>query len=308
MDVPAADTLREVLEKHHRTLQDELSTLLDSCAARATESERTRTLENLNQFLRQMRQAESPLAILNQLQAAARALGSTALVLRIEGDRCTDFENPEREFDPDSAPALRSVIETKDPVVTLATDAELSPALSAELAASAGAKAYLYPLTVRQKVVAVLVTTGNSDSARHELICEAAGLRLESLTGAPAAPAPGFVQIAAPDIPASETSGPRKWDDLSPEDQRLHLQAQRVARVKAAELRLNHADALRRGSFEGNIYGALRGEIDALRAEFLQNYLAKSATMVDYLHLEILRSLAHDDDRLLGKDYPGPMV
>jgi hypothetical protein len=30
--------------------------------------------------------------------------------------------------------------------------------------------------------------------------------------------------------------------------------------------------------------------------------------MVDYLHLEILRSLAHDDDRLLGPEYPGPMV
>jgi hypothetical protein len=30
--------------------------------------------------------------------------------------------------------------------------------------------------------------------------------------------------------------------------------------------------------------------------------------MVDYLHLEIVRSLAHDDDRLLGSSYPGPMV
>jgi hypothetical protein len=30
--------------------------------------------------------------------------------------------------------------------------------------------------------------------------------------------------------------------------------------------------------------------------------------MVDYLHLEILRSLARDDDRLLGQSYPGPMV
>jgi hypothetical protein len=30
--------------------------------------------------------------------------------------------------------------------------------------------------------------------------------------------------------------------------------------------------------------------------------------MVDYLHLEIVRSLAHDDERLLGAGYPGPMA
>jgi hypothetical protein len=30
--------------------------------------------------------------------------------------------------------------------------------------------------------------------------------------------------------------------------------------------------------------------------------------MVDYLHLELVRTLANDDAEALGKDYPGPMV
>ena len=30
--------------------------------------------------------------------------------------------------------------------------------------------------------------------------------------------------------------------------------------------------------------------------------------MVDYLHLELMRTLANDDADLLGKEYPGPMV
>ena len=30
--------------------------------------------------------------------------------------------------------------------------------------------------------------------------------------------------------------------------------------------------------------------------------------MVDYLHLELLRTLANDDADLLGSEYPGPMV
>ena len=33
-----------------------------------------------------------------------------------------------------------------------------------------------------------------------------------------------------------------------------------------------------------------------------------SPTMVDYLHLELVRSFADDDARMLGPDYPGPLV
>jgi hypothetical protein len=121
-------------------------------------------------------------------------------------------------------------------------------------------------------------------------------------------PTPELVHIAAP-AAADTASSPRlAWSDLSPEDQKLHLQAQRVARVKAAEMRLYHAEELRKGVFDGNIYNALQPEIDKARADFLQDFLSKSRTMVDYLHLEILRSLAHEDDRLLGQHYPGPMV
>ena len=98
------------------------------------------------------------------------------------------------------------------------------------------------------------------------------------------------------------------WETLSPEDQRLHLQAQRMARLRVAEMRLYNEADLRRGVASGNIYGTLQPVIDSARSQFLQDFLAKSATMVDYLHLEVLRTLAHDNDALLGPGYPGPMV
>ena len=124
-----------------------------------------------------------------------------------------------------------------------------------------------------------------------------------------ALPAPGLIQIEAPAIPATASVPEhRSWKDLSADDQKLHLQAQRVARVKVAEMRLYHAEQLRSGVASGNIYDALHTEIDNARTAFLQAFLSKSPTMVDYLHLELLRSLAHDDDRLLGENYPGPMV
>jgi hypothetical protein len=81
-----------------------------------------------------------------------------------------------------------------------------------------------------------------------------------------------------------------------------------MARVRVAEMRLYSEDSLRQGSGARDVYGALRKPVDAARQEFLHTYLSKSPTMVDYLHLEIVRSLANDDERLLGPDYPGPMV
>jgi len=98
------------------------------------------------------------------------------------------------------------------------------------------------------------------------------------------------------------------WDSLGVEEQKLHLQAQRTARLRVAEMRLYHESELKDGTAQSDIYSALREPIDAARQQFLENFLAKSPSMVDYLHLEILRSLARDDDRLLGNNYPGPMV
>jgi hypothetical protein len=128
---------------------------------------------------------------------------------------------------------------------------------------------------------------------------------LPSQPQSPAARPSEFIQLAAPARGPAER---RPWDDLSPDDRQLHLKAQRMARVRVSEMRLYQDEALRQGTARGDIYSALRPRIDAARKEFLENFIAKSSTMVDYLHLEILRNLAQDDDRSLGPEYPGPMV
>jgi hypothetical protein len=98
------------------------------------------------------------------------------------------------------------------------------------------------------------------------------------------------------------------WDALSPEDQAIHLRAQRFARVQVAEMRLHDAAAVQSGRTERDLYGALRSRIDAARAAFRQLYFAQCSNMVDYIHVELVRALAHDDADLLGKDYPGPLL
>ncbi|MDQ1469402.1 MAG: hypothetical protein QOJ99_882 [Bryobacterales bacterium] len=333
MDGSAASTWRAVFDKHHSALIDELASRLDSelhaavsavtdaereNAARQIESARRSTAEALNQTLRRMRLAPSEAAILQLLADATAAWADKLVVLSFENNQARsvgsrNLNGTGFSFETDKAGAIRSVLDSHDPMVALASPAEISPSLADAFAEpdNDSPKAYLFPVLVRQKVVAMLIAVGAVVPAPLELLSEAAGMKLELLTAPPPlAPLrnPELVQIAAPSVPPSATSERRLWEELSPDDQKLHLQAQRVARVRVAELRLYNAEELRKGTFEGDIYGALREGIDAARTAFLQSFLSKSPTMVDYLHLEILRSLAHDDDRLLGKEYPGPMV
>lgn len=291
--------------------------------------ERTRRTvsDGLNQTLRLLRQVPSQAGVLKLLAEASAPWAKSALAVALEDGEARSIAGRNLNYDDlpepvelSDAAALHSVFETTDPVSALASPAELSEPISA--AFGGDTRCQIFPIAVRGTITALFIASGDLITGALELLTEAAGMRLEAL--APATPpalkplaAPGLIQIATP-APAAAPSpadnetvaapAPTKWDDLSPADQKLHLNAQRVARVKVAEFRLYHADALRQGVFAGNIYNSLREQIDQARAHFRQNCLEKSATMVDYLHLEILRSLAHDDERLLGSEYPGPMV
>jgi len=98
------------------------------------------------------------------------------------------------------------------------------------------------------------------------------------------------------------------WESLAAEEQQIHLRAQRFARVRAAEMRLHEGPVVLAGRSRRNLYEALRGPIDEARGQFRRDFFARCPSMVDYLHLELLRTLANDDGELLGADYPGPMV
>jgi len=303
---------RDVIEKYHSTLVDELGSSLDSAfdaertrsaaeiervrrdAASQIERLQTEIVENYNQSVRRLQQAPSPSAIFELLAELAHAHAARVVVVSVQSGQTVarrGIDEGDLTIAVRDAAAISSAIASKDAVVAAASGAEISEPL-AKAFSDAGGKVYLFPLVVRQEVMSVLLASGNVTPAALELLGGVAALRLETF------PAPV-------EKPAVQRSG---WEALSEEDQKLHLQAQRVARVKVAELRLYHADELRKGVSEHDIYGALRDQIESIRTSFLQMFLSKSPTMVDYLHLELVRSLAHDDDRLLGENYPGPMV
>jgi hypothetical protein len=302
-------TWREVVAKYHSNLVDELSVRLDSdlrdAVSQAVADARRSQVESLNQVLRRLRTAGEE----HVLKLVAEGCGSFAgqlVVLVFENNQAksaagfgietAELGNGALSFDTGSAPAIVAAVDSRDPVVALSTEAEISPVLAKALQSASGEKAYLFPIVARHSVMAMLVASAVQASAPIELLCEAAGMRLETF------------QLMLSPQPKASAAAPLAWDDLNSEDRKLHLQAQRMARLRVAEMRLYHENQVRSGAAVGDIYGALQSEIDAARDQFLQTFLSKSSTMVDYLHLEILRSLAHDDDGLLGHRYPGPMV
>jgi hypothetical protein len=98
------------------------------------------------------------------------------------------------------------------------------------------------------------------------------------------------------------------WFQLSPQEQEVHLRAQRFARVQVAELRLYQSERVRQSRRDGNIYGVFRTEIDQAREEFRTQFVETCPSMLDYYHMELVRILANENEKVLGPDYPGPLV
>jgi hypothetical protein len=86
------------------------------------------------------------------------------------------------------------------------------------------------------------------------------------------------------------------------------LRAKRFASVKVAEMQLYQAAQVRAGHSARNLYAALRLQIEEARASFRERFLQPPDGIPDYLHMEIVRALAQNDETLLGPQYPGPLA
>ncbi len=286
---------RQILENRLSQLAAETEMLF----ADARERARRELAEQLNQAARRLFQAEDVDGMSAILASAAVPYASTVLVFRVAGGtaRSAKIEVPLA-----SAAAFSGAIESRDPVIAAATPGEVSAALVDLLGLSPEDRAYIFPLVAGQAVPALLYASGAVQGPALELLSQVAAAAWMRLQPA-AAPAPNLVSITP--LPSNPVS---PWDRLSSDEQQLHLRAQRWARVRVAEMRLRQSAVVQAARTKGNLYEGLREPVDAAREEFHRLFFAPSSSMVDYLHLELLRTLAHDDADLLGKDYPGPLV
>jgi len=310
---------------------EELKREFVSLSSQAVKAARSELTKDLNQSLRRLRQyqgeREWSSALMDALarftpQAALFELKNDVLLLRrqVNLDLAEDLQ-----FPVNSAPAFRSAIEAKDAVIALRSSSEVTEALSRP--GSAG-RAHLLPIANGSRVVAVAFAADDEDADLNglELVVGIASAVLErqSNRDVHGQIAPASVGPAAPasQRPEGQPNGRQphpgnpgapskrslpKWADLDDKGQLLHVRAQRFSRVTVAEMQLSRPEACRAGREKGNLYLFLKNEIDAARNAFREQFMV-IPSMVDYLHMELVRATAEGDEQRLGADYPGQLI
>jgi hypothetical protein len=306
---------RQLLQDRFTQVADDLEQLF----ADARERTRREYAEQLNQCVRRLRQAPDTDELAAVLGDAAALFASESLVFRIESGIA---KSPQIEVPLTEAPALASAVDMREPLVALAAPAEVSAPVVALLAHDESARVHLFPILSGDDVPALIYCWGTVQSPAIELLTQVTGAVWNALAASESEPEPAPVPAAAaepelitiavaaaaePEPAAAPAKPASSWEELAPAEQQMHLRAQRFARVHVAEMRLHYADAVQSGRTRRNLYDALREPIDTAREAYRKQFF-NCSSMVDYLDLELTRTLAHDNPELLGQHYPGPLV
>jgi hypothetical protein len=289
---------RQLLENRISEVSSELETLFEG----ALDNARREQAEQLNQTVRRLRIAPDAGELCATLaDAAARFAGNAILFRLVDGTAASDrIDVPLAD-----APALAAAAGSQDPLIAAATPGELSAPLAELLGHEPDTRVSIFPVVNGETVSALVYCWGAVQVAALELLAQVASAAWTAIP----VPPPQLVSIApAPEPPPAPGKPAAAWEELPPLEQQIHLRAQRFARVQAAEMRLYHADVVQAGRSRHNLYDALRQPIDDARHTFRAQFFDGCPSMVDYLHLEITRTLANDDPDLLGSTYPGPLV
>lgn len=284
----------------------------ETAREQAAESGRARVTDELNQLARRLRHYQRESDWCDAVLDGAARFTSEAALFAVNGDELTLRGTRSLALPSDfrlclgEARAFRSALEAGEPSIVLCTKDEVSGAIASAVSVN---RAFVMPIANETRKVALLfaVAGEQADMNALELVAQIAS---SALRRAPQTAAQ--IQIAAPTAPPLQAA-PRSEDRVSgwvgvPESEKLlHVRARRLARVKVAEMQLYRPEACRAGRIQADLYLFLKREIDAARGVFRSQFMS-ATSMIDYLHLELLRQLASDDESILGADYPGQMA
>ena len=271
--------------------------------------------ESLNRAARRILQAAKQAEWNSAVLDGASEFCSQAALFTVQGNQArlesATFGAGEVMVPLADAPALADALATREPVAAAWSVRELSPAL-VNAVSGVGGRVHLFPIAAGNRSVALLMAAGTDvDANGLELICSVAGaawqLRLPRNDGGPRA-SDSLVTLASP--PPRETNGDRADDDAAAEsgrEQELRRRARRYASVKVAEWRLYESARVALGRTGKNLYAVFQEEIDRERARFRAVFMEKDPAMVDYLHEEMIRTLAQGRADQMGENYPGAM-
>ena len=129
-------------------------------------------------------------------------------------------------------------------------------------------------------------------------------------------------EVPAPEVAALETPGageerpepeparPVALREVQPlsEEEKIHADAKRFARLLASEIKLYNEQRVEEGRLNRDIYVRLKRDIDRSRDMYEKRVSPLVSRKVDYFHDELIRVLGDNDPSTLGSDYPGPRV
>ena len=277
----------------------------DAVCFQRARSAREATTTQLNQLLRRLRSYKKESEWLSILAESASMFAGQLAIFEVHGSELKlriqrGMSLPEDLVMP-VTPAFASAVETKDTVVALRSAYEMGEALS-----HPEGRARLIPIVNGERVVAVLLAVDHADVDPNalELITGFASVVLERGSNADL-----HSQLVAKKAqPRSVTSEKLPaWGELTETEQTLHLRAQRFSRVAVAEAQMARPEACAAGREAGNVYLFMQGEIDKAREAYRKQFMV-IPSMIDYLHMELVRVIADNDEAALGVEYPGAMV
>lgn len=121
-------------------------------------------------------------------------------------------------------------------------------------------------------------------------------------------PAAEVVEVAAHAASASAAaSAPAAAADpfagMSAEDADTHRKAQRFARLLVDEIKLYNQAKVAEGRRNRDLYDRLKEDIEKSRSTFQKRYGNTAAASGDYFQKEVVRSLAEDDNSVMGANF-----
>lgn len=294
-----SDQINALLAETHNSLRDQLASAqrhferLEQLLAKRESS----LIAELNRAARRLRGAETG-RWSNVLVEVCASFAARAAVFQVRNnalhlEAAKGTPDHIEDVPLSEAPAFRTAVESKDPLLALRTRGELSAPIAEAFGEEVGARFHLFPIASGGRVVALLYADGPAGSIPAdalELLATLAGA-IEEARGRK--PVDGLVKINLA---------------LAPGDRGLNLKAQRFARVQVAQMRLYQDQHVHAGRAERDLYGSLKTEIDSAREAYHREFLAGSENREDYLHAELVHTLANGNVELLGPDYPGPLT
>lgn len=92
------------------------------------------------------------------------------------------------------------------------------------------------------------------------------------------------------------------------QEEKLHLEARRFARLLVSEIILYNEQKVIEGRKNRDLYQRLKDDIDRSRQAYEKRVAPSVAAKFDYLYDELVNTLAEGDPSKLGPDFPGPSL